>query len=152
MNNDIFEKIMQSLEVKPLSPNERVEFTEGLDRRINRFQRRAVSFYRLSFGFGTAVIALIAISVISIWSSYHQMENSNREYTSEVDIMYDDYGYYDDLYTYDTTDSLGEGYVNLLMENYISGHGEGSSEYLVGDLSDEELQYLKKNLDVGDIL
>jgi len=152
MNDDNFEKIMRSLELKPPGTNERVEFTEGLDKRINRFQRRAVSFYRMSFGFGTAMVALIAISVISIWSSYRQIENLDQSYTSEIEALYDDYAYYDNLYSYDTPDTLNEGYVDLLMVNYIDGHGEGSSEYLVGDLSDEELQYLKNNLDVGDIL
>jgi len=152
MENENFEKIMRALELNPLSSQERVEFTSGLDKRLNRYQRRALSFYRMSFGFGTAMIALIAISIISIWSSFHQIENGAGEFITEVETMYDSYGYYDNALYDSASDTLGEGYVDLLVENYIDGFAEGSTEYLVGELTDEELLYLQENLDVGDIL
>jgi len=138
---------MRQLEVKPLGNEERVRFTEKLDKRINRYQRRAVSFYRMSFGMGIAMLALIAISVISIWSSMHQIDGDGQDYMTELNVLNGYYGYSET-----SSDTLNEGYVDLLVSEYIGEYGTSSSDYLIGDLSDEEIQYIENNLDVGDIL
>jgi hypothetical protein len=147
MTEDRFEQIMRQLDVKPLSNEERVRFTEKLDNRINRYQRRAVSFYRMSYGMGTAMLALIAISVISIWSSVHQIDNNGQDYMTDLNALSNYYGYSEA-----TSDTLNERYVDLLVSDYVSEYGTASSDYLLGDLSDEEIQYIQNNLDVGDIL
>lgn len=160
-NNDI-EKILKGYKVEPLSPSETVKFNRRLDSRIDRYQRRAVSMYgqaygrgsakiaRMSFGLGAAMIALIAISVIAIWSGVGQYNRQINGSLSELDLYYYENSLLD--YSYTDADTLDEGYVDLLIDNYADDLEGGSTETLLGDITDEELKYLKENLGVGDIL
>ena len=52
----------------------------------------------------------------------------------------------------DTYQMFDDESVNLLLQDYASGGTYSASEHLVNDLTTEELDYLQKNFDVGDIL
>ena len=41
---------------------------------------------------------------------------------------------------------------NLLLRDYTSGVETASGEALLDDLTDDEFEYLKDNLDMGDLL
>jgi predicted anti-sigma-YlaC factor YlaD len=47
---------------------------------------------------------------------------------------------------------LDEGMVNLLIQDYAPGGLLGTDQYLINDLSDEEMRYLENNFDVGELL
>jgi hypothetical protein len=47
---------------------------------------------------------------------------------------------------------LDEGMVNLLIQDYAPGGLLGTDQYLIDDLSDEEMRYLENNFDVGELL
>ncbi len=54
----------------------------------------------------------------------------------------------------DNTDSeeLDENTISLLLEEFSAYNEISSSEFLLDDLSDEEMEYLVKNMDIGELL
>ena len=51
-----------------------------------------------------------------------------------------------------SADELDEGTISLLLEDFSSYDEISSSELLLDDLSDEEMEYLVKNMDIGELL
>jgi hypothetical protein len=57
------------------------------------------------------------------------------------------------VYTLSDEDvSIDEPYLHVVVADYIRSYGFNTGDLLLGDLSAEELEYLKNNLKVGDIL
>ncbi|MBD3403381.1 hypothetical protein GF420_10835 [candidate division GN15 bacterium] len=48
--------------------------------------------------------------------------------------------------------ALDDGDVQVLLREAVSEHGFESTERLLGDLTEEELEYLEASFDVGDLL
>jgi len=53
---------------------------------------------------------------------------------------------------YEEDETMNDEYIELLLYDYIQDYGFDSGELLLGDLTQEEFNYLEDNFDMGDIL
>ena len=138
------ERDLSQVEITPLTSTEFALIQQGLDKRINSFQSRAISFYRLSTRYGAGLIAAAFLFFVSLWSGfeYGVYHSENNAQTGSYYLAGND--------TYED-ETIDENYVDLLMYDYTMKNGFNSGEIL-GDLSQDEIEYLEKNLNVGDIL
>lgn len=52
----------------------------------------------------------------------------------------------------DVDTSMDDNMVSVLIDEYSSGASLGASEALIGDITEDEMKYLEKNFEVGDLL
>ena len=130
-------------EEKPLKLTDRESqrVLNNLDLRLGRYQRRAVTFYNYSYRLAAVTAALFLMVMTATLTLFDRP--AVTEQTAAVGIESDDS---------DSAagDSLDEAYVYLLVNDYVQSQGYGSGETLLGELEDEELAYLEKNLKFGD--
>lgn len=97
-------------------------------------------------------VAAAVLIVAASWSAYRfgLDEGQQLVYTSEpAATTY--LASADDSYA-DESEYIDEDMVDALIQSYSPGGLVGSDQYLVGDLSDEEMQYLMEHFDVGELL
>ncbi len=139
------ENTMKSVPFEPLSAAESALVQERLDDRIGRFLNRAVGFYRLMVPYGTSLAAICLLLFISFVSDFNLKQNRSGEVGSSYVQLTDNSSDSENEY-------LEEGYVDDLFYDYVQSHGSYSGQLLLGDLYEDEYEYLDKNIDVGDIL
>lgn len=136
------EKDLKNLTINAPGAVEFAAMQKKLDESINRYQRRAVSFYRLSTRYGAGLVTVIFLFFVSLWSGFED----GVDY-AENDALYDSF------YLADNGDeSMNDEYIELLLYDYTESYGFNSGELLLGDLTVDEFDYLENNLDLGDIL
>ena len=69
---------------------------------------------------------------------------------TENDVQYESYYLADD--GDDEDETMNDEYIELLLYDYTQNNGFNSGELLLGDLTQDEFDYLENNLDMGDIL
>lgn len=52
----------------------------------------------------------------------------------------------------DVDTTMDDNMVSVLIDEYSSGANLGASEALIGDITEDEMKYLEKNFEVGDLL
>jgi len=144
------EGTMQAIKYEPLSAVEFAMVQEKLDSRIGRLVNKAVGMYRLMVRYGTSVAAICLLLFISLVSDIQISQNVViDDYTSYQQYAYQDYA----GNTTDEEDSyLEEDYVDALFSEYVGNHGSYAGQQLLGELSEDEYEYLSQNIDVGDML
>jgi predicted anti-sigma-YlaC factor YlaD len=140
-----FEKTMQSVHLEPLSTVEFAKVQEKLDDCIGRYVNRAVGFYHLMVRYGTSLVAIFLLLFISLVSDIKVSQNGSGEDDTSYQLLAlnssnAEYNY------------LEEGYVEDLFNDYVQNYGPYAGQLLLGDLYEDEYEYLNKNIDVGDIL
>ena len=143
------EATLQNSTVASLDPNEFASMQLKLDERINRYQMRAISFYRLSLRFGTALGAFLLVAVISFWSG---LDIGLQSYDEASVAMYDTYYLVYDSDIVEEEQDMNEQYIDLLLFEYTNDFGFNAGDMLLEDITSDELEYLEKELDAGDIL
>ena len=68
-----------------------------------------------------------------------------------ADVNYLTQVYYEEMDSV-STEILGAEYFDNVVDAYLWHNGTGTVDEVVGDLTTEEYEYLKNNLQVGDIL
>lgn len=142
------EKGLNDLVIEPLGAVEFAAMQQKLDDSINRYQRRAISFYSLATRYGAGLVAVAFLFFVSLWSGF-EFGVYYSESNNQSDIYYlADNGDIED----DEDESMNEEYIELLLYDYTESNGFNSGDMLLGDLTLDELEYLENNLDAGDIL
>jgi hypothetical protein len=146
-NLQLLENKLAQASVPPLRPNEFNELQERLEKRIEKFQSRAINYYRLSLRYGASLAALAILLFISYFGRIGMRERN----IINVDSLLAE------LQTLQAAEDAGDididdQYLETVIGNYVQIHGFSAGEALIGDLSEEELEYLKNNIKVGDIL
>ena len=139
------EKELKRLIIKPLSAVEFAAMQQKLDESINRYQRRAISFYGLLTRYGAGLITAAFLFFVSLWSGFEY-----GVYYAENDVEYE--SYYPAGNGDDEDETMNDEYIELLLYDYTQSNGFNSGELLLGDLTQDEFDYLENNLDMGDIL
>ncbi len=114
----------------------------NLDLRLGRYQRRAVTFYNYSYRLAAVTAALFLVVMTATLTLFDMPAVTEQSTTVTMAT--------DDSDSATAADTLDETYVYLLVNDYVQSQGYGSGETLLGELGDEELTYLEKNLKFGD--
>jgi len=141
--------------VRSLSPLEFARMQSKLDENINHYQKQAQRTYNFALRY-SAIAAAAALLLFVILVNRLQIPGFHIGGQPEIAIVTDtadggqslSIGYDIDSDVY----SIDEAYLHVVVSDYISIYGFNTSDQLLGDLSAEELEYLKNNLKVGDIL
>jgi len=97
-------------------------------------------------------VAAAVLIVAASWTAYQFGRDEGRQLTYTAPSAQTTYlASTDDSYG-EESDYIDEDMVNALIQSYSPGGLVGSGQYLVDDLSDEEMQYLMENFDVGELL
>ncbi len=142
------EKELNGLTIEPLSAVEFASMQQKLDENINRYNRRAISFYNLFTRYGAGLVAVGFLFFVSLWSGFEY-----GVYYSEHDIQSETYylaDYGDE--SSDEDETINDEYIELLLYDYTQNNGYNSGDLLLGDLTQDEFDFLENNLDLGDIL
>jgi len=142
---EMLQDSLNEISASGLSPAESMRLEAGLDERINRYQQRSLSFYRISLRVSTAVAALVLVVFIGLWTGSDQ-EAVDTEFTSIGEMFIFDSSADEENLEFD------EEYVNIVIDDYVDRYGFESGGQLLGDISEEELEYLNSTFDMGDIL
>jgi len=139
------EKTMKSASFESLSATEFALVQEKLDNNINQYLNRAVGFYRLMVRYGTSLAAVCLLLFISLVSDFNPLQETDSQY----DLTYQQLSYN----AQDTeNDYMDEDYIDDILFDYVQNYGYDASQLLLGELYEEEYEYLDKNLKAGDIL
>jgi predicted anti-sigma-YlaC factor YlaD len=140
-----FEKTMQSIRIEPMSAVEFAVVREKLDSRIGRYVDRAVGSYHLLVRYGTSLAAILLILFISLVSDIKVNQSGTNDTGTTTQQLATTVS--DTTYTY-----LEEGYVDDLFNDYVQTYGSYAGQLLLGDLYEDEYDYLNKNIKAGDIM
>lgn len=139
------ERSLRGVEVEPLSEAELVSIRDRIDEKIDRYLSRATGFYRLAVRYGTSLAAVILLLAVSLVSGLYPV-NKGKDVTElqlsrlldEPQILYEA--------------ELDNGYFSLVLDDYTHDYGFSTAEEILGELSDEEFDFLMINIDIGGIL
>ncbi|MBU8932563.1 MAG: hypothetical protein KOO62_01015 [candidate division Zixibacteria bacterium] len=135
-------------EVFYLETHEIDELTEGVMREIDASTPAVITpFYRIA----RMVLPVAASLLLLLGVSQLPDRPISDDWSSDItisDIFNDDY------YPsgYDDTSGMDAATLELLLSDYASSDVVTPDEALLDDLSDEEFEYLKDNLDMGELL
>jgi hypothetical protein len=94
-----------------------------------------------------AVVLVVAVS----FSAYQIGKYSGPSATSG-DVSSSTYGDIVALWEGPLENEMDDDFVSILIEDYSDGNYYNAGEALLGDISEEELEYLLENLEVGELL
>ncbi len=141
------EKELSGLTIEPLSAVEFALMQQKIDNNINRYNRRAISFYNLFTRYGAGLVAVGFLFFVSLWSGFeYGVYYSENDGQSETYYLAE---YEDENSSEDET--INDEYIDLLLYDYTQNNGYNSGDLLLGDLTVDEFDYLENNLDLGDI-
>jgi hypothetical protein len=140
----------KTLTVAPAPSLTKMEFSKlqsKLDSRINKYHDKALNFYRLSFKYGATMAAILLLVFASFFGKYkfQDIKPADTDSLLATLTIAEDFSASGD-------EVIEEPYLDLVIDNYVDNYGFNTSEMLIGDLSDEELEYLKNKINAGDIL
>ncbi|MBU0985215.1 MAG: hypothetical protein KKA42_15175 [candidate division Zixibacteria bacterium] len=94
----------------------------------------------------------VAAGVVLVAASYVSYQVGSHDLNGTTDPVSVGYVAEVDSWLSDTTLTLDDETVDILIEDYARRSVYGAGEALLDDLTDDELEYLMENLDVGEIL
>ena len=146
---------LRELKVHPLTPYESARMQAVLDEKINNYQSRAQKIYNFALRY-SAMAAAVALVLFIVLVNRLQFPGFSFGVQTELATTVDSTSgtaLSDNVYTLSDEDvSIDEPYLHVVVADYIRSYGFNTGDLLLGDLSAEELEYLKNNLKVGDIL
>jgi len=141
------EENLASLEIEPMTDKEFTNLSNNLDSAIEESQSKGVRYYNMLIRYGASLAAVI---ILLFFSFFHGFKTQVTKPINTDSLL-------TALQVPDTTqvsdnEQIDTPYVNVLVNNYVEDHGSSSSEMLIGDLSQEEMEYLENKMKAGDIL
>lgn len=91
-----------------------------------------------------AMILLVGISFMAYMFDFFRLDKNQEAHFNKDSLLVS----VDD----NSTGELNENELEYILYEFATDKYENASELLLGDFTEEELQYLEKNFDVGDIL
>ncbi|MBN2227367.1 MAG: hypothetical protein JW763_08375 [candidate division Zixibacteria bacterium] len=138
------EGVLRDMETAPLTATASSRLMADLNDSIDRLEQQAHGWNRFGIRYGislAAILLLVGISMMSLGPVDYYSADVNyltRVYYEEMDSV--------------STEILGAEYFDNVVNAYLWHNGTGTIDEVVGDLTTEEYEYLKNNLQVGDIL
>jgi hypothetical protein len=132
------------LKIEPISTTESAKFQYGLDNKIDNYINRAFGFYRFAVRYGVAISAVFLLMFISFIPQFSDTEYQDNSDQVQYTYMYDEY--------INTDEEIDEEYINIVIDDFSDLNGYNAGEMIIGELNDDEFEYLIENIDVGGLL
>jgi len=136
---------LETASFAPLTDTEFAVLQEKLDGRIAQYIDRAFGAYRLMARYGTSLAAVFLVLFISIFSGLNHSVKQAEQGGTVTSQSY---------ISTETGDeeTLSDSYFSMAVNDYVQKYGLNTGDMIIGDISEEEFDYLKNNLDIGGIL
>ena len=138
------EGLLRGTETAPLTDAESSRLMTDLNDNIDRLEHQAHGWNRFGIRYGislAAILLLVGVSMMSLGPVDYYTADVN--YLTQV--------YYEEMDSV-STEILGTEYFDNVVDAYLWQGSGGTVDEVVGELTTEEYEYLKNNLQVGDIL
>ncbi|RKX28800.1 MAG: hypothetical protein DRP47_03365 [Candidatus Zixiibacteriota bacterium] len=131
-----------------IDPVEIDEMTQQIEQRIDNATPQNVPLFNRIIQFALPVAA----SLLFLFGISRLTNNPLTSYSDQEPTLYQISEWSDLTYGNDDDIEFDAITFNLLLRDYTSGVETASGEALLDDLTDDEFEYLKDNLDMGDLL
>jgi predicted anti-sigma-YlaC factor YlaD len=134
-----------------LSPAEIKRTVRAVEERIGPKQQTQL----VSLGWFRPVVRLAAAAALILfaWGAYEVGRMQGGGSVAQLgDTTSGNNGAQTSFLQGDLDEELDDGFVSVLIDQYSSDYHFGAGEALIGDISEEEMEYLVENLKVGDLL
>lgn len=146
-NLDALEGRLVSHKIIPLTINEFEMLKGKLDSNIERGGNRGVNYYPTFIRYGASLAAIL----ILVFFSFFQHLSVPEIRPLNTDSLLAAFQVADSVQEIDS-EEIDKPYLDVVINNYVQDYGFNSSEMLIGDLSEKELEFLKSKMKAGDIL
>jgi len=134
-----------------LSPAEIEHAVRAVEERISPKQQTRL----VSLGWFRPVVRLAAAAAVVLfaWGAYEVGRMQGGSSVAQFDDTTSGYnGALTSFLQGDVDEEMDDGFVSVLIDQYSSDYQFGAGEALIGDISEEELEYFVENFEVGDLL
>lgn len=149
------DRALRAVTIRPLTSSEAAGFQATLDEKIDVYQSRSHKGYRTALRYGVLSTA-VALLLFLVFANRLQLPGfsfgpefqvaSNLDSAIEALVNEEAAAYSDnDL-------GIDESYLRVIVSDYIRSNGYNTGDMLLGDLSSEELEYIRNNFKTEDIL
>ncbi len=135
---------LSELSIRPMSTLEFAAMQGRLDRRISGYLNRAVGFYRFMVRYGIVFSTFILIFFMSVWQNIPLKDEQFVDESNQSTSLY-----FDD---YLEAAAIDDDYIDLVIDDFSNKFNSYSGDILIGDLEDDEYQYLLENINAEGLL
>ncbi|GEM_PF-5644998 len=149
------DRALSAVTIRPLTSSEAAGFQTALDEKIDAYQSRSRKGYTAALRYGVLATA-VALLLFLVLANRLQLPGfsfgpemqvaSNLDSAIEALINEEAAAYSDsDL-------GIDESYLRVVVSDYVRSNGYNTGDMLLGELSSEELEYIRNNFKTEDIL
>jgi hypothetical protein len=157
------EKPLKEMATPAMTIRESVLLNERLDAKIELYKTRGIRPYRLATGLGTLAVTILLVVFISFWNRYSIPETISQSGAGQSGyVLATDSAINNIVGSIDSSqfailartddEAVDSSYYLMAIDSYVQRVGSGAGELILGEISDEELEYLKDQIDWSDIL
>lgn len=157
------EKPLKEMPVPAMTIRESVLLNERLDTQIELIKSRGIRSYRSAAGLGALAVTVLLVVFISFWNRYSIPETISKNGAAQSSYVLAADSAIDNIVgSIDSTqfamiassddEPVDSSYYLMAIDSYVQRVGSGAGELILGDISDEELEYLEEKIDWSDIL
>ena len=118
---------------------------QKLDKQIANYTDKAFGFYNWFIRYGVSVAATMLIVIVSLFSSFNLTDNSGSEsYTVAIDDSYN--------IEFEEVEDIDQVYIDLIIGDFSNANSSYASESFLGEIDEDEYEYLLQNINIEDIL
>ncbi len=96
-----------------------------------------------------AAVLIVAVSFSAYQIGRYTQVSDTVEYDTTADL---EYGSVVALWEAELEEEMDEGMISILIDDYSAGSYYEAGEALLGDISEEELEYFTEDFEVGELL
>jgi len=138
---------LASQKINLLTADEYAALKDKLDSDIEREGNRAINHYPTYIRYGASLAAVLILVFFSFFQHLRVPEIRPLSADSLLAALQAT-----DSAQESDSEEIDKPYLDVVINNYVQDYGFNSSEMLIGDLSEKELEYLKSKMKAGDIL
>ena len=99
-----------------------------------------------------AAVVLVAASLVAYQAGRHGTTTDTATATATTSQQSEEYGALSTLWASDLEANMDENLISQLIDDYAQDSYWGAGDDLVGDITEEEYQYLMEDFEVGELL
>lgn len=146
---------LRKSKIHSLTPSESVGFQSALDEKISKYQERLQNGHNLALRY-SALAAAMALLLFLVFANRLQLPGFSfgpeAQVASNIDSAIESLMAEEAALLTDDDPVIDESYLRVVVSDYARSYGYNTGDILLGELSSEELEYIRKNFKIGDIL
>lgn len=149
------DRALRAVTIRPLTSSEAAGFQTALDDKIDVYQSRSRKGYTAALRYGVLATA-VALLLFLVLANRLQLPGFSlgpeMQVASNVDSAIEAL-INEEAAAYSDNDlGIDESYLRVVVSDYVRSNGYNTGDMLLGELSSEEIEYIRNNFKMEDIL